>query len=151
MNEADFLEKSAVYIQEGQLEKAQIILRRMLTDNPSHPRALELSGDLALKKVAEMLLNRMRETDIVARFGGEEFCILAPNMDKKHAQRIFDSIREMIASASIDIGREEPINITISIGVATIIGEVFEDMINRADVFLYQAKQTGRNKVVLES
>lgn len=50
MNEADFLEKSAVYIQEGQLEKAQIILRRMLTDNPSHPRALELSGDLALKK-----------------------------------------------------------------------------------------------------
>jgi tetratricopeptide (TPR) repeat protein len=49
MNEADFLEKSAVYIQEGQLEKAQIILRRMLTDNPSHPRALELAGDLALK------------------------------------------------------------------------------------------------------
>ena len=57
MNEADFLEKSAVYIQEGQLEKAQIILRRMLTDNPSHPRALELSGDLALKmgKVEEAI------------------------------------------------------------------------------------------------
>ncbi len=50
MNELDFFNKSAVYIQEGQLEKAQIILRRILTDNPKHPQALELSGDLALKK-----------------------------------------------------------------------------------------------------
>lgn len=50
MNDADFLGKSAIYIREGQLEKAQIILRRILTDSPNHPQALELSGDLALKK-----------------------------------------------------------------------------------------------------
>lgn len=50
MDELNFLNKSAVYLQEGQLEKAQIILRRILTDNPNHSQALELSGDLALKK-----------------------------------------------------------------------------------------------------
>jgi tetratricopeptide (TPR) repeat protein len=50
MNEVEFLNKSAVYIQNGQLEKAQIILRRILTDSPNHPQALELSGDLDLKK-----------------------------------------------------------------------------------------------------
>ena len=50
MNDADFLSRSAVYIREGELEKAQIVLRRILTNNPNHPHALELSGDLALKK-----------------------------------------------------------------------------------------------------
>jgi len=108
------------------------------------------SGDLALQYVSSILKHRMRETDIVARMGGEEFCILSADMNPQEAPRIFEELRRKIEDTSIDIGRGRTIQVTISMGVTTTSGETLEKMVNRADALLYQAKKGGRNRVVMD-
>ena len=89
----------------------------------------------------------MRETDIVARMGGEEFCILAVNMDQSEAENIFNDLRIKIEQNQIDIG-DNQIKITISLGVTIDSGKSLDEMVSRADAFLFKAKNQGRNQVV---
>jgi len=106
------------------------------------------AGDLVLKQVSTSLKERFRASDIVARYGGEEFCILALQLDKKQAFELFDSFRAMLAANLVDI-QIEKLAITISIGVTTVLGDCIDTMISQADALLYQAKQNGRNCVVI--
>ena len=107
-------------------------------------------GDLALCHVAAILQKRMRATDIVARVGGEEFCILAVNVDDANVEGLFEELRQRLADAPLEIGDGRQLNLTASIGVA-VNGSAFslEGMVKIADEQLYIAKRSGRNRVVV--
>nr|WP_321267053.1 diguanylate cyclase [uncultured Sulfurimonas sp.] len=104
-------------------------------------------GDEVLKKVAQTLKSKLRDNDVIARWGGEEFVIMLKNIDLNEAQMIAQKLRMSIQECKIN----ENINITISIGFTKyIVGEDTNATFKRADKALYKAKQRGRNKVVIE-
>lgn len=105
------------------------------------------AGDKVLKHVATTLKNRFRESDMVARLGGEEFCVLCMNMAPEHAFDVFEKIRADIEAADIVAGNL-CINVTVSVGLCTTLLDSLEDMIKKADAMLYRAKETGRNQVL---
>ncbi|WP_169569014.1 diguanylate cyclase [Sneathiella limimaris] len=105
------------------------------------------AGDEILAEVANALKSILRNTDILARMGGEEFCLLAVNVDKDHRESFFNSLREAIATLRFNYGGED-VRVTASMGIASELGSSIEDMINRADKGLYQAKKLGRNQCV---
>ncbi|MCP4344961.1 MAG: diguanylate cyclase [Desulfobacterales bacterium] len=107
------------------------------------------AGDMAICHVSSVLKSRIRETDIVARLGGEEFCILAVNMGEKNADKIFEELRRKVEESSVDTGSGQNIKITVSIGVATKLAGSLDDMVSNADKLMYEAKNSGRNKVVM--
>lgn len=106
------------------------------------------AGDEVIKYVARTFAERFRDTDLVSRFGGEEFCIMAVGMDPAEAHDIFDDVRKDIEATVINFQGTE-IRITISTGVCVAYKETLEDMITEADQMLYEAKNTGRNQVVV--
>ncbi len=101
-------------------------------------------GDEVLQTIGEILKNKMRETDIVCRWGGEEFAILVPAIDIDKGVVIAEKLRKKIEKTKIDkVGK-----ITASFGVTQIKDELLEEAIEMADKALYEAKRSGRNKVV---
>lgn len=104
-----------------------------------------LIGDKVLKQIASLVRQRIRKSDIVARWGGEEFVLLLPDSELDETIKIAEILRKAIAHEHF----EEVRNITCSFGVATLEGdEDAEHLLNRADTLLYEAKENGRNKVV---
>jgi len=113
------------------------------------------SGDVALKAVVERVINSVRPSDLVARMGGEEFAILMPETPMPAAHSIADRLRARIADTPIALADEHKteITVTVSIGCACVQNEQLEtpaNLLARADAALYEAKQTGRNKVVCD-
>jgi diguanylate cyclase (GGDEF)-like protein len=108
-----------------------------------------LAGDNALRKIGQIFKESVRRVDVSARYGGEEFLVVLPETDVTEAGKIGERIRASVANTVFDTGRSpKPGRLTISIGVATYgRGETALDLVGRADASLYQAKQTGRNKV----
>jgi len=102
-------------------------------------------GDETLKDIAKILQNSVRETDIIGRWGGEEFLILASETNLKNAMRLSQKIRKNIELHSFKmIGHK-----TASFGVSTFSsGDTQEILVKRADEALYKAKTNGRNQVV---
>lgn len=108
-----------------------------------------LAGDEVLIGVANILKNSLREFDIVARFGGEEFMILMPETDKDEAFQLIEGIRNSIDQTKFSIQtRINPIKVTVSFGVAGRMGftETPNEIIHNADSALYHSKLTGRNR-----
>jgi len=110
-------------------------------------------GDDVLVTTAKILQNQVREGDIVARVGGEEFGIVLPGAPSKVAVSVGERIRERVASLTPrDDATAELPAITLSIGVALLHStEAPKDLYDRADRALYRAKDEGRNRVVLET
>ena len=108
-----------------------------------------ITGDEVLKGLATYLKNALRESDTLARIGGEEFCIVFPNINPESIMAFLNRIREEIAKLNFEANGEK-FNITCSFGVAYLDKNNTDamDVIIRADTALYQAKRTGRNKVV---
>jgi diguanylate cyclase (GGDEF)-like protein len=108
------------------------------------------AGDVVLSAVAEAIESRVRGNDVVARWGGEEMAALLYGADEDEASNKADEIREHIESLSFDVLGDR--KVTVSIGVANIEeGEDGESALARADKALYEAKGSGRNKVVRHS
>jgi diguanylate cyclase (GGDEF)-like protein len=105
-------------------------------------------GDMAIKEVAKILFKNLRKTDLAARFGGEEFCIIMPNCDADQAELINEQIRNAFEENRIDLDVYE-LKYTVSIGVCTTYEENLEKMIAKADDALYNSKQNGRNIVTI--
>ena len=101
-------------------------------------------GDQVLQRVAQSLRDGMRAGDVVARWGGEEFCVLMPRIGLAEAQVLAERVAQQVAASG------QP-RVTVSIGIAGFEpgGEPAEGVIRRADAALYRAKQTGRNRVVV--
>jgi diguanylate cyclase (GGDEF)-like protein len=101
-------------------------------------------GDAVLRSVAALFRGAVRETDLVARWGGEEFIFLLPETDAPGAVAVAEKAREAVA-----IG-QGPLPITVTIGVATLQPDMpFDQCPIRADAALYEGKRSGKNKVVL--
>lgn len=105
-------------------------------------------GDFVLKEIGLILGSHFRKSDIVSRFGGEEFCILTVNMHQAYTFQVFDRLRRKIEQTTISSGQHE-IRLTVSIGMCDEFLGSLEDMVTQADAMLYKAKNTGRNRVVL--
>lgn len=101
-------------------------------------------GDKVLKKVVKVISHVIRGIDSVGRYGGEEFLVIFPNTNQENALNASERIRKMIEETDF----EEVGKITISGGYATYSNESIEKFINRADQNLYEAKRTGRNRIV---
>ena len=113
-------------------------------------------GDLVLKTIAKVIRCQLREYDIAGRYGGEEFSILLPFTKINEAQMVAERLRKTIEDKVIDISKINPdsevktIKVTLSLGVYEMKENDNEcDLLIKADKALYQAKNTGRNKVVI--
>lgn len=107
-------------------------------------------GDEVIRVVAHRLCLEVRDSDVVCRWGGEEFLVLLEDCDLENAKRRAEVIRTAIAGVPVDYGREK-IGVTISIGVAQHRkGEELQPLVSRADANLYAAKDAGRNRISSE-
>ncbi len=110
-----------------------------------------LAGDAALRVVAKTLAEFFRTTDLVARYGGEEFAGLFPGMNLFHAQRRMEGLRAEIERLPVPIdnaGNTGRVTISLGVSVWPDDGATLVEALSIADLRLYQAKRTGRNRVV---
>lgn len=100
-----------------------------------------------IKALANLLRQRLRDTDLIGRYGGEEFVIILPECDITQAQLIFESACRHFSTVSFN-SNEEKFNVTASVGLAELNFFVLpEQALNAADEALYQRKHQGRNGV----
>lgn len=114
-----------------------------------------LAGDVVLKEVGRRWLQEIRSSDMLARIGGEEFCVVLPRTPALHAERIAEKLRSATARSPIVVdlpGQElRLIQLTVSLGVATVetpVAATAERLLQAADEALYQAKRLGRDRVM---
>ena len=109
-----------------------------------------IAGDNAIKMVADALKSQLsRATDIVARYGGEEFVLVMPYLPQQVAEQFAEKLRSAVFNLAIPHINSSPFHrITISVGLCTGIPERDDNLLNKADAALYQAKQKGRNQYI---
>ncbi len=107
------------------------------------------TGDKVIAGMANTLRDVLRESDLIARFGGEEFCVVMPATSIADAEELANRVREVLTTRSHE-WFDVPYSVTASIGLAMMLPDHFEpmDVINRADEALYVAKTSGRNRVM---
>ncbi len=108
------------------------------------------AGDFVLQQIARLLKHRFSAAGIVARYGGEEFIVLLTNTSDENAILQFEGLRQEIENTELRTPRGQRIKITISIGISSRRAISLEQMISAADTRLYQAKNSGRNRIVLD-
>jgi diguanylate cyclase (GGDEF)-like protein len=126
---------------------ADLDLLREINNSYGH-----LAGDAVLAGVAAVFRDSIRPSDIAARFGGEEFCVLLPDTDPATAREIAERIRGAVEESRIEVDTAtEPISVTISVGVASATeeGATARDLLHLADVAVYRAKAEGRNRIAV--
>jgi len=104
------------------------------------------AGDIVIKSIAQILKRSIRKSDIVVRYGGEEFCIVGNNMDPKEVISLFDKLRKKIEEYEF-VYEGKKFKVTSSFGLCIEKKKSLTDMINNADNNLYKAKELGKNKV----
>ncbi|MEE9401824.1 MAG: diguanylate cyclase [Desulfobacteria bacterium] len=111
-----------------------------------------LSGDIVLKKIVRAMISCTREYDTVGRYGGEEFLIILPEIDKQTATLVCNRLRRNIEELEIEVMEGDKITVTASFGIASFQedGVLPEDLLVKADERLYKAKREGKNLVVFE-
>lgn len=122
---------------------------KRVNDEFGHP-----TGDAVLRLVGALLSENLKGRDIPVRYGGEEFAIILPKTNIRSAERLADRIRQQLSEKRLVLteNRQQLGMITASFGIAEWMpGESDSDIIARADAMLYQAKKSGRNKVVCDT
>jgi diguanylate cyclase (GGDEF)-like protein len=104
------------------------------------------AGNMVLRRVADILINRFRKTDVVSRVGGEEFAILMVNMSSDGMQECFETLRQRIAAEPFSFNGV-PLQVTASFGVTNQPADTLQVLLDNADKLLYLAKNSGRNRV----
>lgn len=107
-------------------------------------------GNDLLKMTTASIRRELRETDVAARYGGDEFILLLPETSADGARELAERIRRAIEAKHLSV-RGLPVHTTVSIGIAAfpLHGEDLQSILNKADQAMYLAKKTGRNRVVL--
>lgn len=105
------------------------------------------SGDKVLKTLAKKLIDETKGDDLIARFGGKEFCIILKDISNEDAVKFFVNLRANIANCKVQLKKEQ-ISFTVSIGVAFSRSDYrLDELLELADEALYRAKENGRNRV----
>jgi diguanylate cyclase (GGDEF)-like protein len=134
--------------QRGQIELSAAMIDidhfKSINDTYGHE-----AGNAVLTKVAEILTQRFRKTDIVARVGGEEFAVLMVNMSTEGMVECFEGLRAKIAATEF-VFDNKSVNVTASFGLVMQSAESLGELLNEADKMLYVAKSRGRNRVEME-
>ena len=109
-----------------------------------------LFGDQVLLGVATTIAQQLRQSDLLGRFGGEEFVLLLPGADTTEAWQAAERLRSQVGRMEIEVD-EVPVSITVSVGVAVVgdHGNDLVELLTAADLALYRAKETGRDRVCL--
>jgi len=155
VNRRYFLDHAAVEIDRSRRHGHSLALLSIDLDhfkaiNDTHGHA---AGDLALKQVTRTVLRHLREIDVLARIGGEEFAVLLPETTLEGAMVIAERLRDRIEGLIVRVGTDV-LPLSASIGVADSVGhydETIAEALKRADIALYRAKLEGRNRVVIGS
>jgi diguanylate cyclase (GGDEF)-like protein len=115
---------------------------KRVNDTYGHP-----AGDAVLKGVAQVAKLSLRHSDILCRWGGEEFMVILKNCDAANAATLGEKVRQAIKAAPLQ-HEGTPVPVTVSVGTATLqSGETIEHLTTRADTAMYTAKNTGRDRV----
>lgn len=141
---------SAAYISGKSLSLLMIDFDRFKETNDRYGHH---AGDKVLVAVTAAIRKALRPTDLLGRYGGEEFCALLHGADVAAAATVAERIRLAVRQLEVDLGRES-IRTTVSIGVAQAIGtqgESFDSLMQRADQAMYRAKSAGRDCVRLDA
>lgn len=106
------------------------------------------AGDMVLQQAAMLILNSVRNGDFVFRYGGEEMLVMLVEIEPQVAERIAETLRRRFESNEFLVSMGHKLQVTISVGLAVYDGHPdYQYLINRADQAMYQAKQSGRNRV----
>lgn len=119
---------------------------KSINDNFGH-----LTGDTVLKKVAEVLKTNIRDTDVVGRYGGEEFLIILPNVRSTEALIVAEKVRSKIAQTETE-KIAKGLRLTISFGVSDTLThppESVDELLHNVDTALYSAKEHGKNRCMV--
>ncbi len=119
---------------------------KKINDNYGH-----LTGDKILKEIVSLVAESLPNSFTLGRYGGEEFFILMPNTGEKEALRICDKLRKKVSKNQFHTYSGKKITLTISIGITTLNSEnlvTMDELIQKADMALYKAKERGRNCVI---
>lgn len=138
-----FTHASAVLAEDRPAAAAMMDVDWFKRINDSHGHDV---GDLVLKQVARTLAAQLRPQDVLARFGGEEFCLLAPGLERTAAPAYFERLRAAVARLTVPAAGTH-IAVTISIGIAFTPAADLDQLLGRADVALYRAKGDGRDRI----
>ncbi len=118
--------------------------------NDSHGHG---AGDVVLKEVGQQIRDAFRQTDIISRYGGEEFVVVMPGADLENCQQRAERLRERLAQRSILYEGQHLNAVTLSAGICCLSAEnsTPEQLLLQADNALYAAKHQGRNRIVCAS
>jgi diguanylate cyclase (GGDEF)-like protein len=135
------LDRARRYVHPLSIAMVDIDYFKRVNDQHGH-----LAGDRVLERLAAMLKKETRLSDVVARYGGEEFALILPFADHKNVIMVGERIRKRVQETDID-----GISVTVSIGIAYFDGKTGDmdpvKFVKAADSMLYQAKNSGRNRV----
>lgn len=106
-----------------------------------------VNGDKVLQEIAKLLVNNVRVTDIVGRYGGEEFVVIYPDADLEVAMNISERVRRAIEEHQFSINQK----VTVSGGVKEYTGLQQKEFIHKADIVMYYAKTNGKNRICSEN
>ncbi|WP_303831334.1 PleD family two-component system response regulator [Asticcacaulis taihuensis] len=111
------------------------------------------AGDEVIREFARRLSLNVRAIDMPCRFGGEEFVVLMPGTDQADALHIAERVRSQVADTPFALTDGRKLDVTVSVGVATSrgVGDSPESLLKRADEGVYEAKQSGRNRVIVRA
>ena len=105
-------------------------------------------GDEVIQKLSSIMQESQRKSDVIARYGGEEFLILLPDTPYERAKEVAQKLRKKVEESFVETHNGKKVRFSVSIGVATIHKEdSYETLMHNADKALYQAKESGRNRV----
>jgi two-component system cell cycle response regulator len=137
-------ERASRYEREIALLMLDLDYFKKVNDTYGHP-----AGDMVLSDVGEILKKHVRRNDLACRYGGEEFAVILPNVSKDSIYSTYERFREMVSTQPFKCESKQ-FHITVSIGIAfSNDAESANDLLAHADQALYQAKESGRNRIVI--
>ncbi|NOR58859.1 MAG: diguanylate cyclase [Sulfurimonas sp.] len=149
-NRRYFFENMQEYIEDTKESGEQFAVAMIDIDNFKHINDTygHDIGDKVIISISEILRTNTSYRDIVARFSGEEFCLVLKNINKYSASDILERLRAEVEKFNFNVEADKIIKFTISIGVAIHSDDTLDETMNNADMMLYNAKQNGKNQIL---
>lgn len=116
---------------------------KSVNDNYGHD-----AGDLVLKEVSRLFDTMFGKEHLIARLGGEEFAVLFSNNQHQRNQALLEQFRDTVSQLEIN-HQQQTLKVTISIGAIIADTQSTDELLKQADVYLYQAKEQGRNRLII--